>query len=63
MLMLIIKQLVANDSILYFMRTKTSYKHNEENIMILPKMGILSEYILHLTCLVFYHLSFSVYYL
>jgi hypothetical protein len=31
--------------------------------MFLPKMGIISEYILLLTCLVFYHLIFSVYYL
>ena len=31
--------------------------------MFLPEMGIISEYILLLTCHVFYHLSFSVYYL
>ena len=46
-----------------FRKNKTYYKHNEENIMFLPKMGIISEYILLLTCHVFYHLSFSVYYL
>jgi hypothetical protein len=63
MLKLMIKHLVFNRSILFFRRNKTSYKQIEENIMFLPKMGTISKCLLLLTCLVFYHLIFSVYYL